>query len=158
MFFIRLLLLFLNPSCLKKFNVMKYLNNPFNIRHSSGQSFVGEIDPADGFCRFSNVGYSVRAAILILKSYRRRKVVSISDIISTWAPPSENPTSSYVSFVCNELIVNRSTVIDISRPLLLYNFLRALCKFETGYTLSYDDFDSVYISTVFGFTDDLFLE
>jgi hypothetical protein len=72
-------------------------NNPANIRYD-GTTWQGLDDPAsDGaFCRFIDVRYGIRAIVKILNSYAARGLVSIRDIVSTWAPATENNVESYI--------------------------------------------------------------
>lgn len=79
-------------------------NNPLNIR--IGNTWLGErqnpTDPA--FEEFVSIEYGYRAAFSILRRYiRRYKRQTIADIISTWAPPSENATQRYIDFVANKM-------------------------------------------------------
>ena len=105
-------------------------NNPLNIRRVPGQKWKGEASPqpspvgegalpqggsgnvssplgevgrgATGpFVRFLSIPYGLRAAFCILRTYRNKyKAVCIEDIITRWAPPTENDTRKYISDVC----------------------------------------------------------
>lgn len=45
--------------------------------------------------------WGLRAAFCILRTYARRyNAVCIRDIVSRWAPPSENKTEQYIKNVC----------------------------------------------------------
>lgn len=72
-------------------------NNPGNIRYT-GTQWKGLASPAtDGaFCIFTDARYGIRAMAKILASYQSRGVDSLPEIISTWAPSSENDTQSYI--------------------------------------------------------------
>lgn len=77
-------------------------NNPLNIRRVVGSHWNGEIR-AEGsaFCQFTTLEHGIRAAYQILDTYRRKyHAVCIEDIISRWAPPSENDTDAYIRSVC----------------------------------------------------------
>ncbi|MBQ5937709.1 MAG: structural protein P5 [Bacteroidaceae bacterium] len=82
--------------------------NPLNIRRVAGTHWKGEILPSiqggDGggsFVRFTTLEHGIRAAYQILDTYRRKyHAVCIEDIISRWAPPSENDTEAYIRSVC----------------------------------------------------------
>lgn len=79
-------------------------NNPFNIRYNPLITWVGQESHTNGFCDFSTVHFGVRAAcLLLMRSYRRQGFLTIQEIISRFAPPSENNTSEYVQFVCHKL-------------------------------------------------------
>lgn len=84
------------------------LNNPLNIRYVDGQNWIGQTGKKAGFCKFQNVWWGVRAALMILKKYRQRGLVTIEQIISTWAPPSENDTEAYIKFICTKMRCKRT--------------------------------------------------
>ena len=79
-------------------------NNPLNIRKVPGTHWKGEIVGSvedKEFCQFTTLEHGIRAAYQILDTYRRKyKAVCIEDIISRWAPPSENDTEAYIRSVC----------------------------------------------------------
>ena len=105
-------------------------NNPLNIRKVKGQKWKGEASPqpspvgegalpqggsdnvssplgevgrgaAGPFVRFSSLSYGLRAAFCILRTYRDKyKLVCIEDIITRWAPPTENDTRKYICDCC----------------------------------------------------------
>ena len=83
-------------------------NNPLNIRRVAGQRWKGEILPSiqggDGggsFVRFESIEYGIRAAFVLFRTYAiKYKANCIQDIISRWAPPSENDTEKYIKNVC----------------------------------------------------------
>ena len=53
------------------------------------------------FCVFESMEYGIRAAFCILRTYATKyRLCSIRDIITRWAPPSENDTQSYIRHVC----------------------------------------------------------
>ena len=75
-------------------------NNPLNIR--IGNTWLGErqnpTDPA--FEEFVSMAYGYRAAFCILRRYiRRYHKDTIAQIISTWAPSTENNTQRYIDCV-----------------------------------------------------------
>ena len=79
-------------------------NNPLNIRRVVGITWKGEIvAPIEDkqFVQFASLEYGLRAAFCILRTYRNKyHAVCIEDIISRWAPPSENDTTAYIRHVC----------------------------------------------------------
>ena len=81
-------------------------NNPLNIRRVVGKHWKGEVLPQRGsgegaFVQFTTLEHGIRAAYQILDTYRRKyHAVCIEDIITRWAPPSENDTESYIHSVC----------------------------------------------------------
>ncbi len=79
-------------------------NNPLNIRRVVGTHWRGEIvSPIDDkeFVQFSSLEHGIRAAFCLLRTYRNKyKAVCIEDIITRWAPPTENDTRKYICDVC----------------------------------------------------------
>jgi len=82
--------------------------NPLNIRRVAGTHWKGEILPSiqggDGggsFVRFESMEYGLRAAFVLLRTYSAKYHANcIRDIISRWAPPTENDTERYIRNVC----------------------------------------------------------
>ena len=83
-------------------------NNPLNIRKMPGTHWQGEVLPSiqggDGggsFVRFISIEWGIRAACCILKTYQRKyQATCVEDIITRWAPASENDTAAYINGVC----------------------------------------------------------
>ena len=84
--------------------------NPLNIRKVPGTHWKGELPQStpplggDGgglFVRFESVEWGIRAAFVLLRTYSAKYHANcIRDIISRWAPPSENNTEKYIKNVC----------------------------------------------------------
>lgn len=72
-------------------------NNPGNIEYN-GTPWRGLASPpSDGrFCIFTDARFGIRAMARILATYQSRGVDSLPEIISTWAPESENDTQGYI--------------------------------------------------------------
>ena len=118
---------------------MKYKNNPFNIR--SGSRWLGLSGNKNGFCEFEALEYGVRAAAyLLLKTYRKRGLVSIKQIISTFAPPSENNTARYIQFCLDGMRRDSDNIYLADQPLTCIPdyviLLHYMARFETGMMLS----------------------
>ena len=80
-------------------------NNPLNIRRVAGQQWKGSLPLREGrggsFVQFSTLSFGLRAAFCILRTYRNKHhAVCIEDIITRWAPPTENDTHKYILDVC----------------------------------------------------------
>ncbi len=79
-------------------------NNPLNIRRSKdhwrGQC-PQQTDPA--FCQFESLEYGWRAAFVLLTSsyYQRHHLRTLRAIITRWAPPVENDTAAYITYVAH---------------------------------------------------------
>jgi len=76
------------------------LNNPFNIRYSSLNNWLGLLGNVNGFCKFSLPYYGVRAFALLYRTYLRSGRDTISRFIRSYAPSAENNTALYIKFVC----------------------------------------------------------
>ena len=82
-------------------------NNPLNIRKVPGVRWRGEIssplgeDGRGAFVRFESIEWGVRAALKLLRTYRDKyAATSIKEIITRWAPETENKTDDYIAAVC----------------------------------------------------------
>ena len=53
------------------------------------------------FCHFQSMEYGIRAAFCLLRTYATKYQLNcVKDIITRWAPPSENDTQNYIRHVC----------------------------------------------------------
>lgn len=121
---------------------MKYTrNNPLNIRYSEKNQWLGQTGERNGFCVFSEEKYGWRAAFVLLKNYYKKGFRTISQIIHRFAPASENPTSSYVSFVCSKLqqfgyesygVEFKDAALDLGNDMVVVDLLVVMSMFESG--------------------------
>ncbi len=107
------------------------INNPLNIRYFTGNNWKGQTGQQSGFCVFDTPENGIRAAMVNLKSYRKLGVVTIGDIISRWAPPTENNTQNYIDFVCKKLGANISDEVGQDEESYVA-LLQAMCIVEIG--------------------------
>ena len=107
------------------------INNPLNIRYSSANNWKGQTGQQSGFCVFDTPENGIRAAMVNLKSYRKQGVVTIGDIVSRWAPPTENNTQNYIDFVCKKLGANISDEVEQDAQSYIA-LLQAMCIMEIG--------------------------
>lgn len=107
------------------------INNPLNIRYSTANNWKGQQGEQSGFCVFDTPENGLRAAMVNLKSYRKKGVVTIGDIISRWAPPTENNTQNYIDFVCKKLGVSASYEVEQTESEYIA-LLQAMCIMEIG--------------------------
>lgn len=111
---------------------MKYTNNPFNIRFSKSNRWVGLLGNNNGFCSFVSLELGVRAAAyLLMVTYRKLGINTIREILFRFAPLSENDTFRYISFVSNKSGYNESHVLK--NPIEYSRVLSAMWSFESGY-------------------------
>ncbi len=117
--------------------------NPLNIRLAKTVKWQGQTGQEGGFVKFERFSYGYRAAVKILRSYHIRGIRSIRDIISTWAPRSENDTESYIKNVVR--IMNEvwridldegdycaKTQINLKDRDMVISLLLAMTRIETG--------------------------
>ncbi len=75
-------------------------NNAGNIRWDSKTKWLGQTGADDkNFIIFEAPEYGIRAMARVLKSYQNRGVITMGDIVKTWAPAVENDTESYIKSV-----------------------------------------------------------
>lgn len=79
--------------------------NPGNIRYD-GTKWRGLVGDDGTFCVFDNPINGIRAIAKIIKTYKARGIETISEIVSTWAPPIENNTPAYIQSVCDAMDKN----------------------------------------------------
>lgn len=105
-------------------------NNPLNIKWSSLNNWNGQTGKdAAGFSIFDRPENGIRAAARILDNYAKRGIVTLGDIVKTWAPASENNVEAYTKHV--EQGVGKSRVVKITRTDYL-PLLRVMIKHENG--------------------------
>ncbi len=113
-------------------------NNPGNIRH--GENWRGlareQTDPA--FCVFTSPVYGIRAMGRILLNYQRLYgLKTVREIVSRWAPPSENDTDAYVAHAAEALGVQPDDELCVSDH--LEALLRVIILHENGRNPYSDD-------------------
>lgn len=106
-------------------------NNPGNIRHSATR-WEGmrdkQTDP--DFVQFTTPEYGIRALYRVLLTYQSKYGLStISEIISRWAPPSENDTAAYIKSISSEMNINPHVRLGFFDYLPL---IAAIIKHENG--------------------------
>ena len=108
-------------------------NNPLNIRRNPANQWQG-LRPVQAdklFCQFKAMKWGLRAAIRLMENYIRRGAQTPRQIISRWAPPSENNTSGYITQACQR------AGLDPDFPVLFWadskKLLRAMCWIESRY-------------------------
>ena len=124
-------------------------NNPLNIRKVPGTHWKGEILPSiqggDGggsFVRFESIEFGLRAAFVLLYTYSTKyKLNCIRDIISRWAPPTENDTERYIQNVCLWTgFGGNERLTETEWPRLV----QAMARQECGVTLSKEQIQKGY--------------
>jgi len=108
-------------------------NNPGNIVQS-GIEWMGKVEyPTDSrFEQFTRMYYGLRALVRNLKSYYfDRGLKTVRDIITRWAPPTENDTLGYINFVAGYMGVTQDDLILWNVPNVT-NLVEAIVIKENG--------------------------
>ena len=95
------------------------------------------------FVQFLTVAWSLRAAFCILRTYARKyHAVCIRDIVSRWAPPTENNTERYIRNVCLWTgLGGLQRLTEKEWPMLV----RAMAQQECGIVLSEEDLQAGFL-------------
>lgn len=107
--------------------------NPLNIR--IGNVWLGEVpNPTDNeFEQFVSMFYGLRAGFILLRRYiRRYHLTTVPDIISRWAPGSENNTVKYIDTVCQLSGIAPDVQLDYGDEETLVNLVDAMSLVECG--------------------------
>lgn len=100
-------------------------NNPGNIREGEldRTQWLGERDTDDdaAFEEFRSAEDGIRAMAVIIKNWRRLYgIFTLADIITRWAPPSENDTQAYIASVARRSgLVPFQIITDAELPRLI---------------------------------------
>ena len=113
--------------------------NPGNLRLVPTIHWQGQIcGDSKGFVVFDGDVNGIRADIISLHThYVRDKETSILALIAVYAPPVENDTKAYATFVANRLGVDPLATIAFDRR-TADALIRAIIKIEQGIQ-PYDD-------------------
>ena len=114
--------------------------NPLNIRYNASTAWIGARGENKGFVVFGAFSFGFRAAVMILRSYAKRGLTTVPQIIETWAPRSENNTVAYIKTVLDNLserqsepyTVNADTEIDLRNRELVVQLLLSMTRVEMG--------------------------
>lgn len=128
-------------------------NNPLNIRHSKDQwEGRAETQTDKEFVQFKTMAYGYRAAWRILHTYykrlsERKKHFTVENIISRWAPPTENDTKQYIRTVLNlTSIGGKENLLPPSNPLgydKLSRLIAAMTVMENGIRMAQVDEEAI---------------
>lgn len=116
-------------------------NNPFNIRYNKDNDWQGAVGLCHDFVKFETIEFGIRAGLVLLKNYIKRGL-TIRQIVERYAPPSENDTASYISFVCLNLSCKESFRPNNKD---LASLARTICRRESGAILPLCLFNSLII-------------
>ncbi|MBX2809954.1 MAG: structural protein [Cellvibrionaceae bacterium] len=114
-------------------------NNPGNIRRTADQwQGMSAVQNDSAFVQFDSPEYGFRAMARILRNYDKRGLNTVREIISTYAPATENKTEAYIRFVVERLNTLPDAALDIEA--VMPELIHAITVFENG--LAYADYYS----------------
>ena len=115
--------------------------NPGNIRQSRS-NFKGEVRPSrdSAFKQFESMAYGYRAMFVLLNSYHKRYgLTTIREMISRWAPPSENFTEGYIRFVSERSGISADAQVDSRSERDMVPIVAAMSEIENGVKAAMND-------------------
>lgn len=120
-------------------------NNPGNIDYNPANDWKGQIsretiakaDPAaldPRFCQFSGPEWGLRALLSLLRTYQRKyNLHTTKEIISRWAPSTENDTNAYVASVVKSAgLPSAASVVNLNDLKTAVGFMEAIVKHENA--------------------------
>ncbi len=110
-------------------------NNIFNIRPlAKGQQWMGQAGAVKGFAEFETREYGIRAWLVLMRTYRQRHGCrTIRQIVTRFAPPTENNTAHYIGHCCGYMGIGPDT--PLSARLDYCALAGAMARMETGTNL-----------------------
>lgn len=107
-------------------------HNPGNIRHGEKWQGLAENQTDPAFCVFTNNVYGCRALLKILNTYvNKYNCSTVKEIISRWAPSTENNTSAYILYVANALGKGTTEKLSFNKSIYL-GLGKAIANYENG--------------------------
>jgi hypothetical protein len=104
-------------------------NNPGDLR--PGDAWQGMTGTNEGFIVFADISWGIRAMATDLLNKINKGENTITDIITVYAPPSENDTASYIADVSGDMGVDPHQVLSLDQP-TLHALIRAIMNRELG--------------------------
>lgn len=111
-----------------------YDNNPGNIR-CSRVVYLGEVLPSTdtAFKQFKTMAWGYRAMFVLLHTYRiKHNLKTLREMIERYAPPTENDTTSYVSFVSMRTRIADIQSVDTLNQRQMASIVAAMARMENG--------------------------
>ena len=108
--------------------------NPLNIRKNSTKwQGLAKEQTDKAFFVFTAPEWGYRAALRTLQNYQRvHGLTSVRQWIERWAPPCENDTEAYISFVCKKTGIPAGACPRITNKVVMCSIVAAMSWFENG--------------------------
>lgn len=124
--------------------------NPLNIRRGSNWRGLRDIQTDPAFCQFKSMVWGIRAAFRLMNNHitgfggTRPRRDTVAELVSVWAPATENDTDAYIFNVCEWAGCSPATRIDPRDDILIIRIARAMAKVECGVWLDVELFNEAY--------------
>lgn len=105
-------------------------NNPGNIK-DDGTPWKGQVGNDGVFVTFDDMSWGTRALGTAVSNMIKRGLNTITALISTWAPPEENDTDSYINSVATDTGIPPTQILTPDAP-TLSALMRAIINHENG--------------------------
>lgn len=119
-------------------------NNPFNIRFYSVNHWFGQTVPNKGFCQFVDFDLGLRAGFCLLKTYLHNGYDNVVSVVSRFAPPNENDTRKYISYVQSQFdafgLSERNIKFDTNQ---FYVLAKSILWYESNFVLTVERYNKV---------------
>ncbi len=109
-------------------------NNPGNIRLTPTR-YKGEVRPSrdPAFREFESAAWGYRAIFVLLHTYRvRHNLQTLAEMLSRWAPPSENNTVAYINTVSRLTGIRPQERINTRSREMMIPLAAAISRVENG--------------------------
>ncbi|WP_241606926.1 hypothetical protein [Rosenbergiella epipactidis] len=103
-------------------------NNPGDIRNTNGVGFRVFDSATEGWQAMRN-----QLMRYFTGKTTGRNLQTISDIIKTWAPSTENNTSSYIASVSKAMNISPQAALNLNDPTTMANLMQSMARHE-GYS------------------------
>lgn len=115
-------------------------NNPGNIRLSP-TTYQGEVKSTDtAFKQFQSMAYGYRAIFVLLYTYQKKHHLNtIADMISRYAPATENHTKAYINAVSEWSGVPSTCRITATNGDVMVPIVAAMSRVENGVFANMND-------------------
>lgn len=106
-------------------------NNPGNLEFR-GQAGATREDGEGRFAKFGSQEEGVAALARQLQLYGSRGIDTIEQIISKYAPSSENDTGAYIAAMVKRMGVSADQKLDLDDPQVLSGLIQGISRHEAG--------------------------
>ncbi|WP_371928507.1 structural protein P5 [Pseudomonas sp. SLFW] len=120
-------------------------NNPGNIEYNARNQWQGQLTPDPAiekrFARFDTPENGIRALAKLILIYRgkdgqpnvgSRGIDTVREIITRWAPGTENDTEAYIRTVASGMSVGTDTSLDLGCAFVLSALVVGIIRHENG--------------------------